>query len=209
MKKPPPKALLFEEKLEQLLTLPNREWDEIYNLKRLRVSSLWKDFVELPSGIAKRVPSWVDWPFVIRRALKRLFGTPLFIEPLTDEEDLIADFALDTMNVEFPSPKDLLAKRKAIKEAAKAAAAEKAATKSSEPTPLPVLESSPEPPTKPESSPAKKRKVVEMGKKKVPTKRNKRSKVVTPETDVEPRATQRGVQEWMCNAPKIHVGPTT
>ncbi|GMN69444.1 hypothetical protein TIFTF001_038495 [Ficus carica] len=107
-KKLPPKALLFEEKLERLLALPNREWDEIHVPKRFRASSLWKDFVELPSGIAKRVPSWVDWPFVIREALRRLFGPPLFIEPLSDEKTLIADFALDTMVMEFLNPKDLL-----------------------------------------------------------------------------------------------------
>ena len=50
---------------------------------------------------------------MIRGALRRLFGTPLFIEPLTDEEALIADLALETMKVEFPNPKDLLAKKKA------------------------------------------------------------------------------------------------
>ncbi|GMN29670.1 hypothetical protein TIFTF001_044374 [Ficus carica] len=95
LKKPPPKALLFEEKLERLLALPNREWDDIQVPKRLGASSLWKDFVELPSGIPKRVPSWVDWPFIIRGALRRLFGTPLLVDPLTDEEALITEFALD------------------------------------------------------------------------------------------------------------------
>ena len=83
---------------------------------------------------------------MIKGALRRLFGTPLFIELLTDEETLIAELALGMMNVGFPSPKDLLAKRKAAKKAAKAAAAEKAA-KGNEPTPMPVLESSPKPPT--------------------------------------------------------------
>ncbi|GMN55245.1 hypothetical protein TIFTF001_024374 [Ficus carica] len=56
----------------------------------------------------------------VERALMRLFGTPLFIEPLSDEEALIAELALDTMSVEFPNPKDLLAKKKAQKKAAKA-----------------------------------------------------------------------------------------
>ena len=60
MKKPPPKALLFEEKLEHLFALPNREWDEINVPKRFKVSSLWKQFIEIPSGIAKQVPSWID-----------------------------------------------------------------------------------------------------------------------------------------------------
>ncbi|GMN22642.1 hypothetical protein TIFTF001_040305 [Ficus carica] len=188
LKKPPPKALLFEEKLDRLLALPNREWDDINTPERLRASSLWKDFVEIPSGIAKRVLSWVNWSFVIRGALKRLFGTPLFINALTDEEALIAEFALDTMSVVFPSPKELLAQKKAAREAAKAAAATAAnAGKAKEPVPLPVLESSPEPPVKPASPPTKKRKAVERGRLKIPAKRSKKSKVATPETDVEPR----------------------
>ncbi|GMN24812.1 hypothetical protein TIFTF001_043822 [Ficus carica] len=81
---------LVRREIERLLALPNREWDDIQVPRRLRASSLWKDFVELPSGIPKQVPSWVDWPFVIRGALRRLFGTPLFVDPLTDEEALIA-----------------------------------------------------------------------------------------------------------------------
>ena len=185
---------MFEEKLEQLLAVPNREWNEIHTPVRFRASSLWKCFTELPTGIAKRVPSWVDWPFIVRGALRRLFGIPLFVEPLTDEEALIAEFALDTMNVEFPSPKDLLAKRKAAREAAKAAAAAKAANaekapEGSQPVPLPVIESSPEPPEKPVSSPSKKRKIVEKGKK-VLAKRNKRSKLSSPVSNVEPQASK-------------------
>ena len=62
---------------------------------------------------------------MITEALKRLFGTLLFIEPLINEEVLIAKLALDTISVEFPNPKDLLAKKKAQKKATKAAAAEK------------------------------------------------------------------------------------
>ncbi|GMN55830.1 hypothetical protein TIFTF001_024953 [Ficus carica] len=157
LKKPPPKALLFEEKLEKLLAMPNREWDEIHTFERFRPSSLWKSFIELPTGIAKRVPSWVDWPFIVRGALRRLFDPPLFIEPFTDEE----------------------------KEAEKAAAAAANIHQVNEPTPFPVLESSPEPPPKPSSPPTKKMKVVEKAKKKVPANKNKRSKVATPELDVE------------------------
>ncbi|GMN70130.1 hypothetical protein TIFTF001_039175 [Ficus carica] len=185
LKKPPPKALLFEEKLERLLALPNRDWDDIQVPRRLRASSLWKDFVELPSGIPKRVPSWVDWPFVIRGALRRLFGIPLFVDPLTDEEALIAEFALDSLVMEVPTPKDIMAKRRAKKEAERAAAAAASACQVNEPEPFPVLESSPEPPSKPSSPPAKKRKVVEKPKRKVPAKRSKKSKVAVPETDVE------------------------
>ncbi|GMN70115.1 hypothetical protein TIFTF001_039159 [Ficus carica] len=160
-KKPPPKALLFEEKLKRLLALSNREWDEINIPKRFR------------AGV-----------------LRRLFGAPLFIEPLSDEEALIAELALDTMVMEFPYPKDLLAKRKAMKEAKKAAVAVAAAAsenvlKGNEPAPYPVLESSPKPPAKLVSPPAKKRKAVEKAKRKVLTKRNKKSKVATPEPDVE------------------------
>ncbi|GMN49255.1 hypothetical protein TIFTF001_018410 [Ficus carica] len=190
LKKPPPKALLFEEKLERLLALPDRDWDDIQVPRRLRASSLWKDFIELPSGIPKRVPSWVDWPFIIRGALRRLFGTPLFVDPLTDEEALIAEFALDSLVMEVPTPKDVMAKRRAKKEAERAAAAAAAAAAASagqvnEPEPFPVLESSPEPPSKPSSPPAKKRKVVEKPKRKVPAKRSRKSKVAIPETDVE------------------------
>ncbi|GMN21737.1 hypothetical protein TIFTF001_043380 [Ficus carica] len=174
LKKPPPKALLFEEKLERLLALPSREWDDIQVPRRLRASSLWKDFVELPSGIPKRVPSWVDWPFVIRGALRRLFGTLLFVDPLTDEEALIAEFALDSLVMEVPTPKDIMAKRRAKKEAERAAAAAAAtaaaasAGQANEPEPFPVLESSLEPPSKPSTPPAKKRKVVEKAKTKIP-----------------------------------------
>ncbi|GMN72161.1 hypothetical protein TIFTF001_052801 [Ficus carica] len=185
LKKPPPKALLFEEKLERLLALPNREWNDIQVPSRLRASSLWKDFVELPTGIPKRVPSWVDWPFVIRGALRRLFGTPLFVDPLTDEEALIAEFALDSLVMEVPTPKDIMAKRRAKKEAERAAAAAASAGQVNEPEPFPVLESSPEPPSKPSSPPAKKRKAVEKPKRKVPAKRSKKSKVAIPETDSE------------------------
>ncbi|GMN31428.1 hypothetical protein TIFTF001_049681 [Ficus carica] len=190
VKKPPPKALLFEEKLERLLALPDRDWDDIQVPRRLRASSLWKDFVELPSGIPKRVPSWVDWPFVIRGALRRLFGIPLFVDPLTDEEALIAEFTLDSLVMEVPTPKDIMAKRRAKKEAERVAAAAAAAAAASagqvnEPEPFPVLESSPEPPSKPSSPPAKKRKVVEKPKRKIPAKRSRKSKVAIPETDVE------------------------
>ncbi|GMN31395.1 hypothetical protein TIFTF001_041583 [Ficus carica] len=186
LKKPPPKALLFEEKLERLLALPDRDWDDIQVPKRLRASSLWKDFVELPSGIPKRVPSWVDWPFVIRGALRRLFGTALFVNPLTDEEALIAEFALDSLVMEVPTPKDIMAKWRAKKEAERAAAAAAAsAGQVNEPEPFSVLESSPEPSSKPSSPPVKKRKVVEKPKRKVPAKRSKKLKVAIPETDVE------------------------
>ncbi|GMN63812.1 hypothetical protein TIFTF001_032885 [Ficus carica] len=191
LKKPPPKALLFEEKLKRLLALPNREWDDIQVPKRLGASSLWKDFVELPSGIPKRVPSWVDWPFIIRRALRRLFGTPLFVDPLTDEEALITEFALDSLVIEVPTPKDIMAKRRARKEAERAAAADAAAAtaanagQGNELEPFPVLESSLEPSSKPSSPPAKKRKVVEKAKTKIPAKRKLKSKIASPEPDVE------------------------
>ncbi|GMN23845.1 hypothetical protein TIFTF001_049104 [Ficus carica] len=177
--KPPSKALLFEEKLERLLALPNREWDEINVPKRFRASSLWKDIIEISSGIVKRVPSWVDWPFVIRGALRKLFGTPLFIEPLTDEEALITDLALDTMSVEFPNPKDLLAKKKAQKEAemAVAAAAAASSARGNEPPPLPVIESSPDPP------------------------RKKSSKAASPETNVELGKSKQDVQRIGVNLP--------
>ena len=158
LRKPPPKALLFEKKLEQLFAQPNREWDEINVPNRLRLSSLWKDFIEIQSGITKRIPSWVDWPFVIRGVLRRLFSTSLFIEPLFDEEALIAKLPLDTMKIEFPSPKELLARKRVEKETAKAAIAARAAqaARALEPPPLPIIESSPEPSNLSEQPPAKK-----------------------------------------------------
>ena len=54
--------------------------------------------------------------------MRKLFGTLFVIQPLSDEEALIAELALDTMNIKFPSPKELLARKKAQKEAAKAIA---------------------------------------------------------------------------------------
>ncbi|GMN64156.1 hypothetical protein TIFTF001_033227 [Ficus carica] len=122
LKKPPPKALLFEEKLEKLLAVPNREWDEIHTPERFRASSLWKSFIELPT-----------------------------------------DFALDSLVMEVPNPKDIMAKQRAKKEAERAPAAVTAASaanasQSNEPAPFPILESSPEPPSKPSSPPVKKRK---------------------------------------------------
>ncbi|GMN60134.1 hypothetical protein TIFTF001_029228 [Ficus carica] len=150
MKKPPPKALLFEEKLE-------REW------------------------------------------LRRLFGPPLFIEPLFDKEALITELALDIMSVEFPNPKDLLAKKKAQKEAAKAAAASSA--RGNEPPPLLVIESSPEPPVMPVQSPAKKRKANGKPKRKIPAKRTKSSKAASPETNVEPGKSEQDDQKIGVNLP--------
>ena len=54
LRKPPPKALLFENKIEQLLVQPNQEWDEINVPNRLRSSSLWKDFVEIKTSIINK-----------------------------------------------------------------------------------------------------------------------------------------------------------
>ncbi|GMN65351.1 hypothetical protein TIFTF001_034416 [Ficus carica] len=154
LKKPPPKALLFEEKLERLLALPNRE---------------------------------------------RLFGTPLFIEPLTDEEALIAVLALDTMSLEFPNPKDLLANKNVQKEAKKAAVASSA--QGNEPPPLLVIESSPEPPVQPVQSPAKKRKADGKPKRKIPAKRKKFSKAASPKTNVELGKSKQDVQKIGVNLP--------
>ncbi|GMN47317.1 hypothetical protein TIFTF001_016500 [Ficus carica] len=152
-----------------------------------------KDFIEIKTGIIKRIPSWVDWSFVIRGALRRLFGTPLFIEPLSDEEALIVELTLDTMKVDFPSPKELLAWKKAEKEAVKAAATENAAQagRVTEPPSLPIIESSPEPSNVPALFPTKKRKADEKPKRKVPAKRKKATKATTSETDAEPRSSKQ------------------
>lgn len=60
---------------------------------------------------------------MIKGALRRLFDTPLFIELLSDEDDLIAELALNTMKIDFPSPKKILAKKRVEKKAVKAAEA--------------------------------------------------------------------------------------
>ena len=142
---------------------------------------------------------------MIRGALRRLFGTLLFIEPLTDEEALITDLALDKMNVEFPNLKDLLAKKKAHKEVAKAAATAAVASASTargnEPTPLPVIESSPEPPVIPVASPAKKRKAEVKPKRKLPAKRKKSSKAHSLETNVELGKSDQPDQKIRVNLP--------
>ncbi|GMN45103.1 hypothetical protein TIFTF001_014285 [Ficus carica] len=162
LKKPPSKALLFEQKLEQLLAQPCHEWDEINVSERLRASSLWKDFVELKT-----------------------------------------ESVLDTMNIYFPNLKDLLVKTKAQKEAAKAAATEKPAqaNRTTEPLPMPVIESSPEPPTMFAQSPAKKRKADEKPTRKIPTKKKKMSKASTSETDVELRSSKQGAKNIEVDLP--------
>ena len=79
---------------------------------------------------------------MIRGTLRRLFGTPLFIEPLSDEEALIAKLASDMMKIDFPSSKEILARKLAEKVVvAKAAEATQALT----PTPFPFIKSSPQP----------------------------------------------------------------
>ncbi|GMN44747.1 hypothetical protein TIFTF001_013944 [Ficus carica] len=60
------------------------------------------------------------------RALRRLFGTSLFIKPFSDEKALIAELALSTMKIDFPSFKEILARKRVEKEAVKAAVAAKA-----------------------------------------------------------------------------------
>ncbi|GMN58511.1 hypothetical protein TIFTF001_027600 [Ficus carica] len=153
LRKPPPKALLFEEKLERLLAQPNREWDEICVTSRLKSSSLWMDFVKIET-----------------------------------------ELALDMLNIEFPSPKELLVRKKAQKEAAKAAAKAVVATatsRASKPPLLPLIESSLEPSNVPAQPLTKKRKVDEKSKKKVPAKRKKAVKATTSETEVEFRLSKQ------------------
>ncbi|GMN59248.1 hypothetical protein TIFTF001_028338 [Ficus carica] len=120
LRKPPPKALLFE-------------------------SSLWKDFVVIQSGKVKQILSWVDWPFVIRGALRKLFNTLLFIKPLSDKEALITELALNTMKIDFPSPKEILVRKQEEKEVVKAITTAKVteAAQALIPPHFPLIESSP------------------------------------------------------------------
>ena len=104
--------------------------------------------------------------------MRRHFGTLLFIKPLSDEETMIVELALDTMKINFPSPKELLTRKRAEKEIAKATFVAKAAhaTQALELQPLPYIESFPEPSNVPSQPPAKKWKVDEKPKRKVPKK---------------------------------------
>ncbi|GMN20300.1 hypothetical protein TIFTF001_048727 [Ficus carica] len=90
----------------------------------------------------------------------RLFGTLLFIEPLFDEEALIAKLPLNMMKINFPTPEEILMRKRVEKEAAKAAAAVRAVEAARAPIPplFPLIESSPEPSNMPEQPPAKKQK---------------------------------------------------
>ncbi|GMN28784.1 hypothetical protein TIFTF001_041223 [Ficus carica] len=131
--------------------------------------------------------------------LRRLFGPPLFIEPLSDEEALIAELVLDTLNVEFPNPKDLLAKKKAQNEAAKAATASSA--RGNKAPPLSIIESSSKPPVMPVQSPAKKRKADGKPKRKISAKRKKSSKAASPETNAELGKSKQDDQKIGVNLP--------
>ena len=127
---------------------------------------------------------------MIREVLRRLFGTSLFIEALSNEEVLIVKLAFDTMSVEFPNPKDFLAKKRAQKEAAKAATVVNIA-QGNEPLPLSVIESSLEPPIMPEQSPSKKRKANEKPRRKVPAKTKKTSNASISEKNDELRTSEQ------------------
>lgn len=95
---------------------------------------------------------------MISGMLKKLFGTPLFIKPLSDEEALIAELALDTMKIDFSSPKKLLVRKKVEKEAVKVALVAKAAyiSRALEPPLLPYIGSSLDPSNIPTQAPTKK-----------------------------------------------------
>ncbi|GMN59430.1 hypothetical protein TIFTF001_028527 [Ficus carica] len=98
--------------------------------------------------------------------------------PLSDEETSIAELALDTMKIDFPSPKKLLARKRAEKEAAIAAVAAKAA-----------------------DPPAKKQKVGEKPRRKAPTKNNEEVKAIVPESSVEPQLTEEEEMNVKVNLP--------
>jgi len=108
------------------------------------------------------------------------------------------------MEVKLPTTKELLKKRRAAAKAAKEAEIAAAAAKAAQgnvPEPFPILESSPEPPEKPQEPPAKKRKVVEKGKKKILANRSKKSKVATPEPSVATEASAPEVEQINVDLP--------
>ena len=114
--------------------------------------------------------------------MRRLFGTPLFIEPLSDEEALIAEFALSMI-------KEILTRKRAEKEAVKAAAAAKASEVAQvlTSTPFPLIESSPEPSNVLEQPSTKKHKVDEKLRKKAPMKKKEQVKAIVPKSSSEPQ----------------------
>ena len=77
----------------------------------------------------------------------RPFGILLFIEPLFDEEALIAKLALNMMKIDFPSPEEILMRKQVKKEDAKAAIAARAVKVARAPIPpfFSLIKSSPEP----------------------------------------------------------------
>ncbi|GMN62685.1 hypothetical protein TIFTF001_031767 [Ficus carica] len=103
------------------------------------------------------------------------------------------------MSVEFPNPKDLLANKKAQKKAAKAAVALSA--RGNEPLPLPIIESSSEPPVIPVQSPAKKSKADGKPKRKIPAKRKKASKATSLKMKAELGKSEQADQSIGVNLP--------
>ncbi|GMN21319.1 hypothetical protein TIFTF001_043294 [Ficus carica] len=102
------------------------------------------------------------------------------------------------MSVAFPNAKDLLAKKKAKKEAEKAAKAAADAAASSaqgnEPPPLPVIESSLEPPAMPVQSLTKKKKAKGKPKRKILAKWKKASKMASTDSNVEQNKSEQNAE---------------
>ncbi|GMN64404.1 hypothetical protein TIFTF001_033479 [Ficus carica] len=88
--------------------------------------------VTAQSTLVRGEPKTITCPAKLRggrdqRVLRRLLSTLLFIKPLYDKEALITELALSMMHIEFPSPKELLVRKRVEKEVAKAAPTAKAA----------------------------------------------------------------------------------
>lgn len=120
----------------------------------------------------------------------RLFDIPLFIEPLSNKEAFIVELALETMKIDFPSPKELIARKQAEKEAAKATTVVRAteAAQALISHPFPLIESSHKPLNVPEQPPAKKQKAGEKQMKKVAGKMKRehsREVVSKPRNEVQ------------------------
>lgn len=97
------------------------------------------------------------------------------------------------MKINFPSPKELLIRKRVQNEATKVAIVAKAAkvARGLVPSPLLIIESSPKPSTVPEQPPSKKQKVGEKQVKKAGGKRKrKKDKEITPKQNSELRAAE-------------------
>ncbi|GMN69171.1 hypothetical protein TIFTF001_038228 [Ficus carica] len=101
----------------------DRYWQDRYFFMLVNEKSLGKELRKTPSKallfkaklerlLTQPNREWDEINIPHRRALRRLFGTSLFIERLSDERVLITDLAFNMMKIDFPFPKEILARKR-------------------------------------------------------------------------------------------------